>query len=114
MLGGSQRSLSLNPTTVLVVLLLGLRLGCDQTNDTMHYEFFFDPSVYIPTLSPPIENPGVVLTATFFRSLKFRLLSHNSSMLSRVAIISWSWLALTWSTKQVVICGLERHDSGIQ
>ena len=29
--GGSQQLLSFNPTTVLVVLLLGLMLGCDKS-----------------------------------------------------------------------------------
>ena len=35
--GGSQRLLSLNPTTVLVVLLLGIwfLLGCDNMEDFM-------------------------------------------------------------------------------
>ena len=46
MVGGSQRLLSLNPTTVMVVLLLGLwlLLGCDKNlvQQSIHIFFHFE------------------------------------------------------------------------
>ena len=54
--GGSQRLLCLNPTTVMVVLLLGLwlLLGCDKSlwasEKSYHYGYVLPPPLHPPLL----------------------------------------------------------------